>query len=58
MAGAPEVVEEVDADKLDELRKSVAQITPVKVEAKPYDSRPYEDKARRNIAYLLRNQLS
>jgi hypothetical protein len=53
MTTTPDVVQEVDADKLDEQRQAVAQIKPVKVGVEPYDPRPHEDQARRNIAYLL-----
>lgn len=50
---AADVVEEVDADQLDARRPSSGEAKSVKVKAEPYDSRPYEDKARRYIAYLL-----
>lgn len=56
MTTTPDVVQVVDADKLDEQRHALAafaQIQPVKVGVEPYDSRPHEDQARRNIAYLL-----
>jgi uncharacterized membrane protein len=55
MTTTPDVVQEVDADKLDEERQTVAhaQFEPVKVGVEPYDSRRHEDQARRNIAYLL-----